>query len=183
MTIPAPLRAELGFDAGTTVVAYVENGRHVLERRTHVLNRLQRDVLAAAAGVRAGGSAVEELLVERRIAALRRKRVRDRVLDSSAVLTLLYREPGHEIVADLLEGALISAVNWSEIVQKLAQRGVLDSSGVGAGWLALGVKVVPFGQGTSKPLRPCGQRERRAACRLVIGRVSPSRSACRTHVR
>lgn len=37
------------------------------------------------------------------------------VLDASAVLTLLYREDGHEAVAELVDGALISAVNWSEV--------------------------------------------------------------------
>lgn len=52
------------------------------------------------------------------------------VLDASAVLTLLYREDGPEAVAELVDGALISAVNWSEVAQKLAQRGVTDPMGV-----------------------------------------------------
>lgn len=66
------------------------------------------------------------------------------VLDASAVLTLLFREPGHETVADLLEGSVISAVNWSEVVQKLAQRGVPEPAAVTAGLLGLGATVVPF---------------------------------------
>ena len=45
------------------------------------------------------------------------------VLDASAVLALLYREPGHERVAEQIAGAVVSTVNWAEIVQKLAQRG------------------------------------------------------------
>lgn len=70
MTIPAPLRTELGFAPGTTVVAYVEDGRLVLEHRTHVLERLQQDVLAAAAGSgHESGSVVAELLAERRAEA------------------------------------------------------------------------------------------------------------------
>lgn len=66
MTIPAPLCKELGFDSGTTVVAYVEEGRLVLERRAHVLARLQAAVAEASAGTGLIGSAVEELLAERR---------------------------------------------------------------------------------------------------------------------
>lgn len=66
MTIPAPLRKELGFDPGTTVVAYVEEGRLVLERRAHVLARLQASVAEASAGTGQTGSAVAELLSERR---------------------------------------------------------------------------------------------------------------------
>jgi PIN domain nuclease of toxin-antitoxin system len=42
-------------------------------------------------------------------------------VDSSAVL-LQYREHGHEQVAELLAGAVVSTVNWAEIVQRLAQR-------------------------------------------------------------
>jgi ribonuclease VapC len=82
------------------------------------------------------------------------------VLDASAVLTLLYREPGHELVAELLVGALISAVNWSEVVQKLAQRGVRDPAAVTAGLLVLGAEVVPFRRSdaeTAAALWPAGR--------------------------
>lgn len=68
------------------------------------------------------------------------------VLDASAVLTLLYREDGHEAVAELVDGAVISAVNWSEVAQKLAQRGVTDPMGVLAGLSTLGAAVVSFGR-------------------------------------
>ncbi|MGH3782366.1 MAG: type II toxin-antitoxin system VapC family toxin [Pseudonocardiaceae bacterium] len=44
------------------------------------------------------------------------------VLDASAVLALLYREPGHDQVAAQLDGAVVSTVNWSEVVQKLEQK-------------------------------------------------------------
>lgn len=46
------------------------------------------------------------------------------VLDASAVLAWLRAEPGAEVVESYLEAAVISAVNLSEIYQKLAQRGV-----------------------------------------------------------
>lgn len=82
------------------------------------------------------------------------------VLDASAVLTLLYREPGHEVVAGLVDGAVISAVNWSEVVQKLAQRGMPDPGAVAAGLLALGAEVVAFGRAdaeTAAGLWPAGR--------------------------
>lgn len=45
------------------------------------------------------------------------------VLDASAALALLRTEPGHELVAELLPGSMISALNYSEVVQKLTQLG------------------------------------------------------------
>ena len=46
------------------------------------------------------------------------------LLDASALLALLHREPGEAIVADvLLSGAVISAVNYAEVLTKLVQRG------------------------------------------------------------
>jgi len=66
------------------------------------------------------------------------------VLDASAVLTLLYRETGHEVVAGLVDGARVSSVNWSEVTRKLAQRGVSDPGTVTSGLLALGAEVVSF---------------------------------------
>ncbi len=46
------------------------------------------------------------------------------VLDASALLALLQQEPGAETVETLLEEAVISSVNWSEVVQKSLERGV-----------------------------------------------------------
>ena len=47
------------------------------------------------------------------------------VLDASALLALLNREPGSEQVADVIaEGAVISAVNLSEVVAKLSEAGM-----------------------------------------------------------
>lgn len=45
------------------------------------------------------------------------------VLDASAVLALLFDEPGAHLVEEALaEDALISAVNWCEVRGKLAQK-------------------------------------------------------------
>ncbi len=43
------------------------------------------------------------------------------VLDASALLALLQREPGGEVV--VLEGAVMNSVNFSEVVQKSVARG------------------------------------------------------------
>ena len=40
------------------------------------------------------------------------------VLDASALLAMLQGEPGGEAVEELLQTAVISSVNWSEVAQK-----------------------------------------------------------------
>jgi len=104
------------------------------------------------------------------------------VLDASAVLTLLYREPGHETVAGLVEGSVISVVNWSEVVQKLAQRGVAEPAAIITSLLALGVTVLYFPAQMPKPLRDCGQQCEHEDCRWVIvpGWQSPRRCPARS---
>ena len=49
---------------------------------------------------------------------------RDAVLDASAVLALVQDEPGSGRVALCIPGALISAVNFAEVVGKLADAGM-----------------------------------------------------------
>lgn len=66
------------------------------------------------------------------------------MLDASAVLALIYREPGHDQVAEALPGAVVSAVNWAEVVAKLAQRDHPDPSAAAEAVRALGVRVLPF---------------------------------------
>jgi ribonuclease VapC len=62
------------------------------------------------------------------------------VLDASAVLALLFREKGATEVEDVLGDSMISAVNWSEVVQKLAARGVPTPDAL----FVLGLRVEPF---------------------------------------
>lgn len=47
------------------------------------------------------------------------------VLDSSAILALLFKEAGGQEVAGHLPGAMLSAVNLSEAVTKLGDRGMM----------------------------------------------------------
>jgi len=63
--------------------------------------------------------------------------------DASALLAVLNREPGAERAAPLLDGAVMSAVNWSETLQKAAVHGV-DADGLRADIEGLGVTLVPY---------------------------------------
>lgn len=65
------------------------------------------------------------------------------VLDASAVLAWLQQESGAEIVDSLLSDASISTVNWSEVLQKVAQRG-RNAGDTGDLLRALGMDVIPL---------------------------------------
>lgn len=65
------------------------------------------------------------------------------VLDSSAVLALVWREPGAPAVAAVMPQARISAVNLAEVVQKLVDRNVDDHT-VRAIVDGLGLVAEPF---------------------------------------
>ena len=65
------------------------------------------------------------------------------VLDASAVLALLHREPGAERVAEALPRAAVSSVNWSEVLQKTIARGI-SVEGMRDDLEALGLRIVAF---------------------------------------
>lgn len=65
------------------------------------------------------------------------------VLDASAVLAFLHEEPGGDRVSSVLDGANVSAVNWSEVIQKALQKGV-DVDGMQQEFVALGVQFLDF---------------------------------------
>lgn len=68
---------------------------------------------------------------------------RDFVLDASALLATLHDEPGGDSVVPLLPHCVISAVNWSEVVQKSIARGV-DVAGLREDVTGLGLEIEPF---------------------------------------
>lgn len=68
------------------------------------------------------------------------------VLDASALLALLDKEPGTEVVAGALDRSVVSSVNWSEVLQKLRQRGTKAPAERVDGLLALGMGVRLFTQ-------------------------------------
>lgn len=45
------------------------------------------------------------------------------VLDASAVLAWLQQEPGGQEIRGALEGGIITAANWSEVLQKVRRHG------------------------------------------------------------
>lgn len=65
------------------------------------------------------------------------------VLDASALLTVLNREPGADVVVPLLGHARMSAVNWSEVVQKAAGRGIATGD-LRRNIESIGVTIIPF---------------------------------------
>lgn len=67
------------------------------------------------------------------------------VLDASALLALLWSESGSEIVASVMDNAVMSAVNWAEVISKLQERGV-DLEDARPMLAELSIDVLPFDQ-------------------------------------
>ncbi len=63
------------------------------------------------------------------------------LLDASAVLAWLQQEPGGAEIKRLLDGGLITAANWSEVLQKVGQHGG-DPDEVSLLLRALGLEVI-----------------------------------------
>jgi len=65
------------------------------------------------------------------------------VLDASAILALFHDEPGADRVMEVLDEALVSAVNWAEVVQKSLSRQV-EVEGMQQDLSDAGVVFEPF---------------------------------------
>ena len=65
------------------------------------------------------------------------------VLDASALLAYLQDEPGAAVVGEGLDGALLSSVNFSEVLQKAAQFGA-DTTDLADDLVELGLRIEPF---------------------------------------
>lgn len=65
------------------------------------------------------------------------------VLDASALIALLRSEPGAEVVRKSLDGAIISAVNYSEVLKKTIERGGPIEIAVSR-IEALSISIIPF---------------------------------------
>ncbi len=65
------------------------------------------------------------------------------ILDASALLAFLQNEPGCDQVETALPEAIISSVNWAEVVQKSIAAAV-DVKGMREDLEALGLRIVPF---------------------------------------
>ena len=78
------------------------------------------------------------------------------VLDASALLCVLFDEPGADVVEGLMAGARISAVNYGEVVAKLSDRGVLTEATL-ADLNDLAIEVIDFDRALARDsglLRP-----------------------------
>ncbi len=71
------------------------------------------------------------------------------VHDASSLLAVAFREPGHELARSKLRDSVISSVNWSEVVQKVAQHGG-RTNGLAELFLGLGVSIAPFDRATAE---------------------------------
>lgn len=65
------------------------------------------------------------------------------VVDASALLAMLQGEPGTDAVALILATGVVSAVNWSEVLQKARSHGV-DITDLEQELTHLGVEFAPF---------------------------------------
>jgi len=72
------------------------------------------------------------------------------VLDASAILALLQEEPGADEVESLLDGALMSSVNLSEVIQKGEQHDV-NTEGLEYDLEALGIEFRDFDVAAARP--------------------------------
>jgi ribonuclease VapC len=70
------------------------------------------------------------------------------VLDASAVLALVFKEAGAEVVASVKNGAFISAINYAEVGTRLIREG-LDDETMRRVVQALELDVVPFAEGAA----------------------------------
>jgi PIN domain nuclease of toxin-antitoxin system len=65
------------------------------------------------------------------------------ILDASVLLAYLQDEPGGEAIEGVLAEAVMSSVNWAEVVQKSVAAGVVID-GMREDLEALGLEIVPF---------------------------------------
>lgn len=65
------------------------------------------------------------------------------VHDASALLAMLQVEPGAERVEALLDGSVVSTVNWAEVIQKAQARGV-ETTGLAEELSAAGLRILAF---------------------------------------
>jgi PIN domain nuclease of toxin-antitoxin system len=82
------------------------------------------------------------------------------VLDASAVLAVYFDERGAEQVRAALPGALLSAVNYAEVIGKCLDRGA-EIGGVLRKLAAMGFEIVPNDAGLARrtgELRPLTRR-------------------------
>jgi ribonuclease VapC len=66
-----------------------------------------------------------------------------KVLDSSAILAVIFQEKGFDIVEPLLGNSLVSTINVAEIFTKLAKKGILNQKMI-EDFQQLGIEMTDF---------------------------------------
>ena len=90
----------------------------------------------------------------------------DPVLDCSALLAFLLREPGAEQVAAILPSAAMSTVNFTEALTKLVERGIPPANARDV-IMGLGIDIVDFD--ADQALRAAALREPTRKAGLSLG--------------
>ena len=88
------------------------------------------------------------------------------VLDASALLAFLNAEPGGEQVLGMMDGGSISAINWSEVVQKSLRYGA-NVDGMRQDIQDLGLTIVPFTAGHAEHAAGLWQETRKLGLSLA----------------
>lgn len=101
----------------------------------------------------------------------------DAALDASALIALLRDEPGAAVVERLLGRAVISVVNWAEVLQRYRAHGV-DTAGKRDDVVALGIAIEAFTDEDAdavaelwEPTRSAGLSLADRACLALAGRL------------
>jgi len=88
------------------------------------------------------------------------------VLDASALIALLWEEPGAEAVEPLLSRAAVSTVNWAETLQRYRAHGV-ETAGKRESVEALGISIEGFSAEDAETAAELWQPTRRAGLSLA----------------
>lgn len=100
------------------------------------------------------------------------------VIDASALLAAFFDEPGADVVAERMSGALMSAVNLSEVVAKLTDRGAAREQIVEI-MAQLDIEIVPHDGPQAMVAGSCARQRDRRGCRWAIAPVWRWRSIAR----
>ena len=102
------------------------------------------------------------------------------VLDASALLAVLLREPGGEPIKPRLPEALMSAANLAEVLSRFAVSGE-DLDDYVQESLALGVQIAPVTTGHAVDAAACGRSPDTSDFRSATSCASPlpGNGACR----
>jgi PIN domain nuclease of toxin-antitoxin system len=73
------------------------------------------------------------------------------VLDSSAVLAVIFREPGADVVKPWIDRSVMSSINVAEVMRRLARAG-MDPQGIASSWAILNARSVAFDTGDALQL-------------------------------